>query len=552
MSDAPARPPKPEKGFVRHAVTVSGLTMVSRVTGLVRDAALAATMGLGAVADAFFLAFLIPNLFRRLFGEGALAAALVAIYTELRASDPKAARQLASAILILLAVALGAITLACEAALFGLLSMGFGADTSLAIRLAMVMLPYMPLVCAVAVVGGIMQVHDRFAVPAFAPVLLNGCIIAAAAVVGFGGGDAKRVAWWVSLAVVGAGVAQLALMLAVLPRVEPITLALRDIGVQVRRVLWLMLPMAVGLAVFQVNTLLDGLLAFFLSPKAGGPEQLNLFGWAVDHPVRAGSVAALQWSQRLYQFPLGVFGIAIATAIFPALARAAANMIGDDKPEAIRTDAADQYLKTIRQGVRLTIFIALPASVGLIVVRLPLARLIYEHGRFSLDDAQRVAMILTGYAAAVWAYATTHVLTKAYHARQDARTPLRVTLAMVACNLCLNAVLIWPLGAVGLAWSTAITAALQCALLTRLLTRHTGEAVVDGTVLAGWGRSLVLAVVMGGALLPITLLWPSETLSKPQSAGLLGVMVVLGAAVYGGGALLSRAPELAWLRGREM
>jgi len=545
----PASPTPPvNQGFVRHALTVSGLTMVSRVTGLVRDAALAATMGLGAVADAFFLAFLIPNLFRRLFGEGALTAALVPIYTELRESDPKAARQLASAILILLAVTLGVVTLASEAVLAGLLTLGWSEDTTLAIRLTMVMLPYMPLVCAVAVVGGVLQVHDRFAVPAVAPVLLNGCIIAAAAAVGFGGGTARAAAWWVAVAVVIAGVLQLGLMLLVLPGAEPITLALRGIGGQVKRVVWLMLPMALGLAVFQVNTLLDGLLAFGLSPKADGPERLNLFGRLVDYPVEPGAVAALQWSQRLYQFPLGVFGIAIATAIFPALARAAAKL--NDPGSGVAASAGDDFLQTLRQGVRLTVFIALPASVGLILVRLPLARLIYEHGRFSLDDAQRVAMILTGYAAAVWAYATTHVLTKAYHARQDAQTPLRITLAMVACNLCLNAVLIWPLGAVGLAWSTAITAALQCALLTRRLIKHTGQHVVDGWVLAGWGRSLGLTAVMAGALLPATLVWDIAALGKLQSAGLLAGMVVLGAAVYGGGSLLTRAPEAGWLRGR--
>jgi len=546
--DASASPPKPEKGFVRHAVTVSGLTMVSRVTGLVRDAALAATMGLGAIADAFFLAFLIPNLFRRLFGEGALTAALVPIYTELREHDPRAARQLASAILILLAVTLGVVTLACEAALAALLTLGWGADTSLAIRLTMLMLPYMPLVCAVAVVGGVLQVHGRFAVPAFAPVLLNGCIITAAAVVGLGGGSARLAAWWVAVAVVAAGVVQLALMLAVLPGAEPLTLALRGVGGQVKRVLWLMTPMALGLAVFQINTLLDGLLAFFLSPKSGGPEHLELFGRAVAFPCEAGSVAALQWSQRLYQFPLGVFGIAIATAIFPALARAAAKIT---RAQALDTSAADDFLHTLRQGVRLTVFIALPASVGLILVRLPLARLIYEHGRFSLDDAQRVALILTGYAAAVWAYATTHVLTKAYHARQDAKTPLRITLVMVVCNLALNAVLIWPLGAVGLAVSTAITAAVQCALLTRRLIKHTGVHVVNEWVLAGWGRSLGLTVAMAAALLPLTLVWDPASLGKLASAGLLASMVVVGAGVYGIGALLTRAPEVSWLRGRE-
>jgi len=531
---------QPDTGFVRHAKVVSGLTLVSRLTGLVRDGALAATMGMSAVSDAFFLAFLVPNLFRRLFGEGALTAALVPIYSEWLERDRAVARQLASAILLLLAVGLGVITLLCEAALFAALQWTTSQDTALALKLMMIMLPYMPLVCGVAVIGGVLQVHKRFGVPAAVPVVLNGCMIGAAALAAWQGESAHRAAFWIAGGVVVAGVLQLALLVLALLRVERITFALRDAGAQVKRVLWLMLPMALGLAVFQVNTLMDGLIAFFLSPKDGSTEPLRLLGLTLAYPCEVGAVAALQWSQRLYQFPLGVFGIAIATAIFPALARAAAKTAG--------ANAGEDFMHTLRQGMRLTVFIALPASAGLMIVGLPLARLIYQHGRFELDDAQRVALILTGYAASVWAYSMTHVLTRAYHARQDAKTPLRITLITVVCNLALNLVLIWPFGALGLALSTATTAVLQCVLLTRGLHLHTGEkAIVDGWVLRGWGRAVLLTGAMALALLLITRGVDLAGVSEGVSAAVLAGLVVMGAAVYGGGAVISKAPEVRWL-----
>ena len=485
----------PERGFVRDAAVVSGLTLLSRVTGLVRDAVLAAVLGLSWVADAFFLAFLIPNLFRRLFGEGALTAAFIPQYTKLLERDPSLARRFASLNLGLLTLGLGLLTLLGEAVLWGLASLGgWSEKSSLAIRLTMVMLPYMPLICLVALVGGVLQVHRRFGPPAAVPVVLNLVMIAAAAWAGWDAADVggefsqRWVAWVTAWSVVGAGGLQVVWQVAALGRVEALTLRWGGTGGATRAMLRMMGPMVLGLAVFQVNALLDSLIAFGLSAGDGGgsakPQAMGfeVLGRVVAYPIDSGAVAALQWAQRLYQFPLGVFGIAIATAIFPALAGAAAregaregggSEAGTGRLKSARLgESGEGFVEIVRRGLRLTVFIALPAGVGLILVREPLVRTVYERGQFDAADSVRVASILAGYAASIWAYAMTHVLTRAFYAREDAATPLRVSLAMVGLNLVLNLTLIWPLGAAGLAWSTAISGAGQAGLLVWVLGRR--------------------------------------------------------------------------------
>ncbi|MFW6060150.1 MAG: murein biosynthesis integral membrane protein MurJ [Phycisphaeraceae bacterium] len=528
--------------FVGHALRVSALTLVSRLTGLARDAALAAAFGLGVVADAFFIGFLVPNLFRRLFGEGALASAFIPHYTELLRRDPQLARRFASLCLVLLAVVLAGITIVGEVLLAALLAGEWASSTSLAIRLTMVMLPYMPLVCAVALIGGVLQVHGRFGAPAAAPILLNAAMIAAALLAAFGPApteEMREVAMWVAVAVVIAGVLQLVWQLAALRGTGGLTLRFAGAGPTLRSMLLMMGPMVAGLAVFQINALMDSLIAFFLSPRDGA-AQLRVLGFVWDYPVRSGSVAALQWAQRLYQFPLGVFGIAVATAIFPALSHAAPT-VGDRG-----LSGEGEFARILRQGLRLTMFIALPASVGLILVRLPLATVIYQRGAFTGEDAQRVAWILTGYAASVWAYSMMHVLTRAFYAVKDATTPLRVSVCMVVANLALNLVLIWPLGAAGLAWSTAITGAAQAIVLAVLVGRRVARPV-DGEVVRGWLRTAALTAVMAGLVGPM--LWALRPWAGTfwGAAGALAAAVVIGAVVMLGGAWVSGAAEVRWL-----
>jgi putative peptidoglycan lipid II flippase len=271
--------------------------------------------------------------------------------------------------------------------------------------------------------------------------------------------------------------------------------------------------------------------------------------------METGATTVLTLAQRLYQFPLGVFGIAIATAIFPALARAASGS-GDQTDPGIKPDggtragtvrASGEFAEILRRGLRLTLFIGLPASVGLVLVREPLTRVFFEWGEMTRGDALRSAAALAGYGSAVWAYSLTHVVTRAFYAVDDAATPLRVSVGMVGFNLVLNLLLIWPLGVAGLAWSTAISATLQSAILLVLLRKH-----VDRPVDAAVGRSVwrTVAISVGMGLAVAAVLWPFDLAAADKAGCLLALVaaVATGMGVVGTAAWAWRMPELGWLR----
>ncbi len=554
MADTPQEPGTPASPaaqhaprFVGHALLVAVLTFASRITGLLRDAVLFASFGRGPVASAFLIGFMIPNLFRRLFGEGALSAAFIPAYAELTRNDPALARRFASLCIAALLIVTGGITLLGESALWYMHTRdGWADDTLLAIRLTMLMLPYMPMICLVALIGGALQVRGRFGPAASAPIFLNVVMIAAILWAtrshtpdGTTDRQLRAAIVFVSMSVVLAGAIQLLWQLAALFRMESPTPDFAGTADAFKKMLWVMGPMVLGLAVFQINTAMDTLIVWVLAPKEGGAQALTLFGQTWPYPIHdAGQVAALAGAQRLYQFPLGVFGIALATAIFPALAHAAS-----DRGDLGRAG----FRETLHHGLRLSFFIGLPASVGLILVRVPLTRVVFEHGKFELEDSLRVAVILAGYASAVWAYSMTHILTRAFYAVGDSKTPLRVSMTMVVFNFALNLTLIWPLGAAGLAWSTAISAACQVLILLLLVRKHV-DRPVDASVLKGWLRTVLLTSAMTAALGPLLLKYPAQELSWRGGVGLLGAMVLLGAAVVLIGAKLTGAEELSWLR----
>ncbi len=543
--------PKPSATrFVGHAVLVSALTLVSRVTGLLRDAVLFASFGRGPIASAFLIGFMVPNLFRRLFGEGALSSAFIPAYTKLIREDPDIAKRFASLCFAALLVVTAGITLVGEALLWWMYAKAdVSEDSLLAIRLTMLMLPYMPLICLVALIGGALQVRGKFGPPAAAPILLNLVMISAILMAirtpgpGSLNEDGLRSAIHiVAVSVLLAGVLQLAWQVIALLRVEGLTRHFAGTAEPFKKMLWVMLPMVLGLAVFQINAAMDTLITWAFAPKDGGAEGFMLLGREFVYPIAdSGQVVALAGAQRLYQFPLGVFGIALATAIFPALAHAAA-----DTSDAGKT----HFRETLHHGLRLSMFIGLPASVGLILVRVPMTRVMFEHGRFELEDSLRVATILAGYGSAVWAYSMTHILTRAFYAVSDAKTPLRVSMGMVLFNLALNLTLIWPLGTAGLAWSTAISASCQVLILLALVRKHVATPI-DASVLKGWLRTALLCSVMTVALAPLLIKYPAHTLTWPGSLGLLTAMVTIGAAIIFLGAKFTGAEELGWLMRRK-
>lgn len=530
--------------FVGAARVVSALTLLSRITGLVREMVMAANFGRGPVVAAFVFAFQLPNLFRRLFGEGALSAALIPVYTETLKKDPLIARRLASFCVAVLIVGLGGLTLLGEAALAGILAAkAWSPDTVLALRLMMVMLPYMPIVCIVAVIGAMLQVHGRFAPAAGAPILLNAVMIAAIVLATRGEPDEaalRQRVFIIAFSVLVAGVLQLIWTTVAMLRIDSFTRLFQGTRDPVKSLMKVFLPMVMGLAVFQLNTFLDGVIAWGLAPPEGPHDVIRLMGMTLNYPLESSAIADLAWAQRLYEFPLGIFGIAIATAIFPALAHAAAEV-----PEK----GVDHFRTILHHGLRMTVFIGLPASVGLLLVRVPLVRLAYERGQFNTSDSLHVAAILVGYAPAIWAYSMNHVITRGFYAFKDSRTPLRISLLMVALNLIGNLTLVWPLGAAGLAWSTAGCAMLQNVLLLRAMKRFV-DRPVDRSVWSAWGRVMVLTLIMAAPLAAMTWYFDPATLSRTHSAMLLAGMLAVGGGVILGGGWLMKLEELKWLLGR--
>jgi putative peptidoglycan lipid II flippase len=519
-----------ERSFISGAKVVAGLTLVSRIMGLVRDMICSRVFGAGAEWSAFALAFLIPNLFRRLFGEGALSAAFIPTYARLEEEDPEQAKRFARAVMLTAMTALTALVIAGELILLALFQTSLGETGRLPLRLAMIMLPYMPLICAVALLGGLLQTHGRFAPTAGAPILLNLCIITASLAVW---GDIHAV----SVSVLIAGLLQAGWALIALRRVIDWRGPMSGAAAHVRSMLKLMGPMVLGLGALQINTFVDGLIAGYAvtfgdtlpawAPAVGGEP----------YPLDEAANAVLFYAQRLYQFPLGVFGIAIATAIYPSLSRQASDPV--------------RFRDTLRRGLRLSAFIAVPAGVGLILVARPLAATLFLGGEFDATGVDRVATVLVAYATAVWAYSLSQVLTRAYFAQGDSVTPVRVSLVFVGLNLALNLILIWPLQESGLAWSTAICQAGQVCVLLVLLHRRpelAATGVVDRSILRSWGVTIGLSCIM--ALAVAAAMWlPLPDLGGPwrQSIARLALAVVIGAVIYVIAAAALRRPELRWI-----
>lgn len=528
----------PQRQFERHARTVTGLTVLSRFGGLARDATMSRVFGISPLMDAFAIGFQIPNLFRRLFGEGALSASFLPVFTREKDQDPATARRMAWLVIARTLILLSALVLIAELLM---LSGALGGDLdSTGVRMVAIMLPYAPMVCGVALIGAMLQAFGRFGPLAAAPVILNALLVATTLLLEPWVLDetmtAETQVAWVAGSVLVTGLIQFTWVMLVIRRLMPRTGApadeararslARGVGRQA-------LPMILGLGVLQLNTLLDALIASW--PTLVGPE----IPWlGISYPLPEGSMASLSWAARLYEFPLGVFGIAIATAIFPQLSR--------------ERDDLSSFTTTLRRGIRLTLFIGLPATIGLILVRDPLTAVILQGNRFTAEDTMWVGSILLGYATAIWAYCLTQVLVRAFYARGEAMTPVRVAVAVVVLNLILNLTLIWtPLGVAGLAWSTAICAIVQVIVLSRLLGRRL-PGLIDGPVLRGLARSVIVMIVTGlGAALAGYMMAAGARASDWWYQVLALVVLVTSGAIPGLlAAFLMGMPELGWLLGR--
>ena len=430
-----------EQDVLPKAVVVGASTFASRILGLVRDVVTAGLFGAGRFMDMFVIAFTVPNLFRRFFGEGALHSAFVPVLTEEERRADGDANRLFNAVLTVLAVVLGVVTLAgWEWCAIVLLFADLSPNGRLFCVLLVILLPYMPLICLSALQGSTLNVRRHFLVPALAPALMNVCWIAAAWLFGerFG---VKAIA----VGVLVSGALQYAVQAPLLwrcgVRIKP-AWDLAHPGL--RRVVRLMVPAALGISVFQVNVLLDRLIAEFC--------------------VGEGANSALYYGNRLIQLPLGVLGLALATAVFPSYASRAAE--GDKKG----------LVRTVNMAVRTAIFLALPCMAVTLVLNVPIVKVLFERGAFkaSADATGRTAAVLFYYAAGLWAFFGVHVLGRAFHGMQDMRTPLRIAAMMVGLNLVLNLTLVWSMRESGLALASSISSAGNVILLWAALRQKLG------------------------------------------------------------------------------
>ena len=370
-------------------------TLLSRLLGAVRDISMAALFGGTAVMDAFVIANRIPNLFRELFGEGALTAGYLPVLAAALERDRRSAWQLASTMIVWLAGVLSALVLVGEAVLAGLwLLWGGDANMDLLLGLSAALLPYMLLICLAAQATATLQTLGQFAVPAFTPTLLNLCWLTAIWFVApHFSPDRHAQAYVVAVSILIAGALQLGVQLPALRRLgfrfEYNWSASRAALARIARTIT---PMLFSLAITQINTFTDSLIAWGLAAAPGGPRLIPWLGGSIRYPLRQGAAAAIYFGERLYQVPLGIVGLAVAAAIFPLLSRHAAH----GRRRRLGTD--------LTLGLRLVLCLTVPAGVGLIVLAQPLARLIFEHGNFSPEDAARAGRMVAAYAWGVWAY----------------------------------------------------------------------------------------------------------------------------------------------------
>jgi putative peptidoglycan lipid II flippase len=529
--------------LIAGTVVTSLGTLASRGLGLLREMATGWLFGIGgkpgmAVADAFLFAYRIPNLFRQLFGEGAMTASFLPVLTGELEIDRKTANQLASVVVVLLGGILTSFVAVGEL-LIGLIwwLRGDAPGVSLLLGLSAVMLPYLIFVCIAAQLTTMLYVKQHFTVPALAPTMLSVVWLTAAwGVAPLFPGNQVAQAYTLAVGVLVAGVAQIVVQL---PKLRQLgfrfdfhwTAARKGVGQIVRN----MSPTMVGLAVTQINTFVDSLIAWGLAAASNGPQTFSWFGHTMEYPMKQGAVAAIYFGDRLCEFPLGVVGLAVAVAIFPLLSRHAQRgdfqQLGDD----------------MTLGLRLVLCLAVPAGVGLFLLAVPIMRLFFQHFQFNAEDTIRAARMVAWYGTGVWAYCASAVVVRGYYAMGDFRTPVRVAVWAVGLNLTLNLTLIWPMAEAGLAVSTSICAALQVMVLVVLFSRRLAPLrwrQLTVTI----ARTLLATAAMTAAVLFCLAKLPAADSLKARCLQ-LAVPLVSGVVVYVLAYLLMGGREFAMLLG---
>ncbi|MDW8469910.1 MAG: murein biosynthesis integral membrane protein MurJ [Burkholderiales bacterium] len=491
--------------LLRSLAAVSSLTLVSRLLGYVRDFCIARVFGAGLATDAFFVAFRIPNLLRRLFGEGAFSQAFVPVLAQARATqsaeEVRALADCVATVLLVALVATAALGVAAAPAIVWVSAPGFAAEPekfALTVTMLRITFPYIAFISLVAFAAGILNTWRRFAVPAVTPALLNVSFIVAA--LGFADSFEPPVlalAW----AVFAGGVAQLAVQVPALARIGMLPRWRFDLAhAGMRRVLALMAPAVFGVSVAQVSLLINTIFASFLA---------------------TGSVSWLYYADRLMEFPAALLGVALGTILLPSLARAHA---GADRAE---------YGRLLDWGLRLALLLAAPAAAALAVLALPLVATLFQYGRFGEADAWATHEAVIAYSVGLVGIILVKVLAPGFYAQQDVATPVRIGLVTLAATQAMNAAFIVPLKHAGLALAIGLGACLNAALLYRGL-RRAGAYVPQ----PGWGAFALKTAAATAAMSAALWLAAGEgdwwlAAGAGARVARLAALVALGVLVYG-------------------
>lgn len=456
------------RSLLRSTSVVGVYTLLSRVLGFARDVVIANVFGAKEAADAFFVAFRIPNLFRRLFAEGAFSQAFVPVLSAQRADHgDDGVRDLAAHVAGMLSVILLLFTLlgvVAAPAFVWVFAPGFPAEGDkyeLTVQMLRLCFPYLLFISLTSLSAGILNTYGRFAVPAFTPVLLNVCLIGAAVLIA---PHLEQPVIGLAIGVFIAGAAQLFFQLPFLARIGMLVrprLSLAHTGM--RKIGKLIVPALFGVSVAQINILINTAIASFLV---------------------TGSVSWLYYSDRIVEFPLGIFGIALATVILPKLSTQHAG--GDPRV----------FSQTLDWALRLVYLLAIPAALGIAVLAGPMLCTLFQYGAFTVEDVDFASPALMAFAVGLPGFIGVKVLATGYFSRQDMRTPVRIGAISVLANLLINAALVGSLAHVGLAFGTAGAALLNAALLYKGLYQqrvHIPEA--------GWGRLLLQGLAASSAML---------------------------------------------------
>ncbi|MBL8806224.1 MAG: murein biosynthesis integral membrane protein MurJ [Rhodospirillales bacterium] len=506
--------------LARPVATVGFYTLASRVLGFVRDMLVAALLGAGPVADAFFVAFKFPNFFRRLFAEGAFAAAFVPMFAGTLAADgPAAARLIAERAQAVLLAALFGLLVVAEFAMpwiVAVIAPGFAHDPAragLAVEFTRITFPYLLFISLVSLQGGVLNSMDRFAAVAATPVLMNLCMIAGLLAFARTLPTPGHALSW---SVLAAGVVQFLFLAWCCARAGMgLRLPRPHLTGEVRTLLRRMLPVAIGSGAAQINLVVDVIMASLLP---------------------AGSISWLYYADRIYELPLAVIGIAIGTALLPRLSK------------QVRTGAQEEARTTQNRALEGAMLLTLPAAAALIVLAGPIVSVLFERGAFTAEDARRCAAALVAYTAGLPAYVAIKVLTPAFYAREDTRTPVTIGLVAVAANTVVGFTAMQFVGHVGLAAATAFAATLNAALLWHALVRR-GNFSADARLRARLPRQLAASAAMALALwLVLDPFAPWLAQHGPARYVALALLVTLGLAVYALAALVTQAARPADLR----